>query len=466
VRELFPGGARTVSLDYLITALGFAQAAARQGTHGLKHTSPEIIWTTNRAVLVVVHGEPVLRPVPGSSLDKVVNTPALMLRESGSGKFYLAGDGQWFVADSIRGPWSLAQEPPSEVAALSPVKSAGDSVTAEQTLPRIIVSTSPAELVRTDGLPNFRPIRGTALEYAADSGSRLFYYTKDREAYLLLSGRWFKADSLRGPWTYVAPHDLPADFAKIPPGSPQAIVLASVPDTSQAELALVANSVPTTATVNRRSAKIDVKYDGEPKFKPIEGTAMSCAVNAQLPVIQLGTNYYAVDNAVWFIATSPTGPWEVASEVPEEIYTIPPSSPVYYATFASVYDADDENVEVGYTPGYTGCFEDDGTLVYGTGYDYDDWYGDDYYGWGWTYGYDYCYVPWYGWWVWRPWWTDPGGLRAALIENIYERWQSGDGVTPYDRLANAAATATQWRLYNGYPALCMAASEETRVLRQ
>ena len=27
---------------------------------------------------------------------------------------------------------------------------------------------------------------------------------------------------------HVAPHDLPADFAKIPPGSPQAVVLASV----------------------------------------------------------------------------------------------------------------------------------------------------------------------------------------------------------------------------------------------
>src|SRR5262245_1558870 len=32
VRELSPGGARTVSLDYLITALGFAQAEARRGT--------------------------------------------------------------------------------------------------------------------------------------------------------------------------------------------------------------------------------------------------------------------------------------------------------------------------------------------------------------------------------------------------------------------------------------------------
>jgi hypothetical protein len=64
VRDVVPSGARTVSLDYLITALGFAQAAARQGPRGLKHDPPEIIWATNRTVLIVINGEPVLKPVP------------------------------------------------------------------------------------------------------------------------------------------------------------------------------------------------------------------------------------------------------------------------------------------------------------------------------------------------------------------------------------------------------------------
>ena len=51
-----------------ITALGFAQAAARQGPRGLKHDPPEIIWATNRTVLILIDGEPVLRPVPGAKL--------------------------------------------------------------------------------------------------------------------------------------------------------------------------------------------------------------------------------------------------------------------------------------------------------------------------------------------------------------------------------------------------------------
>jgi hypothetical protein len=465
VREIVPSGARTISLDYLITALGFVQAAARKGTQGLKHDPPQIMWATNRTVLVIVDGEPVLRPIPNSTLERVINTPELLVHDKAGNRFYLAGDGLWFSAETTKGPWLLAQTPPADVAALSPAKSTQDSASTGQPPPRIIISTSPAELVRSDSLPDYKPIRGTALQYAADSDSQLFFHSTERAAYLLLSGRWFKAASLQGPWNYVAPRDLPSDFAKIPPNSPQAVVLASVPDTLQAELAMVASSVSTTATVKRREAEIELKYDGEPKFKPIEGTSMSYAVNAQPPVIKTGDEYYAVDDGVWFIAKSPTGPWEVATEVPEEIYTIPPSSPVYYATFAHVYDSDEENVEVGYTPGYTGTYEDDETVVYGTGWYYDPWYGDYYYGWGWTWGYGYWYVPWYGWWVWQAGWGDRGALREALIENIYDRWQSRPGVTPHDRVPGAASTALRSRDFTGHPALYGRFSGSTRPAR-
>jgi hypothetical protein len=453
VREVLPSGARTVSLDYLITALGFVQAAARQGPGGLKHTPPEILWATNRTVLVLVDGEPLRRAIPDTALERVVNTPAFLVYDKGSASFYLSGDERWFTAVTLKGPWSLAQQLPGEVAALLPAPTNAPPAARAEPPPRIIVSTTPAELLMTGGLPDFQPIRGTALQYAADTDSQLFFHTTEREAYLLISGRWYKAKSLNGPWNHVAPGDLPADFAKIPSGSPQAIVLASVPGTPQAELAVVANSVPTTATVSRRDARIEIGYDGEPQFKPIEGTQMKYAVNAQQPVILAGGKYYALDNGVWFVAEAPAGPWSVATEVPEEVYTIPPSSPVYYATFARVYQATDEEVEVGYTAGYQGAYEDEGTVVYGTGYDYEPWEGDEYYGWGWTWGYNYAYVPWYQWWVWRPWWNPPGGLRAAVIENIYDRWQGRNGITHYDGGAIRAAIPQGSGVFGGHPAL-------------
>ncbi len=448
VRELFPGGARTMSFDYLITALGFEQAAARQNAQEFNHTPPDIIWTTNRAVLVIIDGDPVFRPIPNSPFERVINTPGLMVRNPADGKFYVSGGGQWFMAGSLQGPWSYLQVPPPEVAALASSTNA-PVPPSDQPLPQIIVSTHPAELLTTYGTPDYQRIPGTSLQYAAHADGQLFFHSTQGTAYLLLSGRWFKATSLQGPWAYVSPDDLPDDFGKIPESSPRAMVLASVPGTSEAELASVANAMPTTATVSR-DTKINLTWDGAPQFKPIEGTAMSYAINAQLPVISLGTNYYAVDNAVWFVASSPSGQWEVATEVPEEIYTIPPTSPVYYATFARIYDSDTNSVEVGYTPGYTGSYENDGTTVYGTGYDYDPYYGNDYYGWGWTYGYGSWYVPWYGWWVWRPWWGGGNGLRAAIIDNIYDRWNT-PGVRPHDRVGNAGERLSA--LQNGYPSL-------------
>ena len=453
VTQLFPGGARTVSLDYLITALGFAQAAARQATpQNLNNTPPDIIWSTNRAVLVIIDGDPVFRPIPNSTLQRVINTPVFMVRNGADGKFYLSGQNLWYAADAIAGPWSLVQIVPPEVAAVTPQPDQTQSGQPQGPPPKIIVSTRPAELLVTDGMPNFQPVQGTALLYAVDCDSQLFFYPPENTAYVLLSGRWFKAASLQGPWTYVKPGDLPEEFSEIPSSSPQGVVLASVAGTPQAELAMVANSMPTTATVNRDDAKIDLSYDGgAPKFQPIEGTSMSYAINAQLPVISTGTNFYAVDNAVWFVASSPTGPWEVATEVPEEIYTIPPSSPVYYATFVRIYDSDTNTVETGYMPGYQGAYEEDGTTVYGTGYDYEPYYGNDYYGWGWTWGYNYWYVPWYGYWCWRPWWGAGNGLRAAMIDNIYDRWNT-PGVMPHDR-ATTAARAAALQNYSGYPAL-------------
>src|SRR4029077_14214960 len=83
---------------------------------------------------------------------------------------------------------------------------------------------------------------------------------------------------------------------------------------------------------------------------------------------------------VWFRAPSLTGPWVVATYVPAAIYTIPPSSRLYYGTYVKVYGATDKVVYVGYTPGYMGTVvSPDGVVVFGTGYSYQPWVGTVYY---------------------------------------------------------------------------------------
>ena len=103
--------------------------------------------------------------------------------------------------------------------------------------------------------------------------------------YILVSGRWFKGESIQGPWTFVSQKDLLADFRAIPDDSPKENVKASVPGTPQAKEALIANSLPQTAAVKKAEAKIDPpRFDGEPKLEPIGETGLHYVVNSSTPL--------------------------------------------------------------------------------------------------------------------------------------------------------------------------------------
>lgn len=188
---------------------------------------------------------------------------------------------------------------------------------------------------------------------------------KSQQFYALLAGRWFRASSLEGPWEWVPGEQLSEDFSRIPPDSPKGHVLASIPGTVQAREAVIANQIPQTATVRRSEAKLDVKYDGPPQFQPIEGTGMEYAINTPAEVIHAAGRYYSVQHGVWFVADSALGPWAVAEMIPAEIYTIPPSCPLYHDRYVYVYDSTPEYVYVGYAQGYMGAFVTDGVVVFG-----------------------------------------------------------------------------------------------------
>ena len=230
-------------------------------------------------------------------------------------------------------------------------------------------------MIEFSGAPVYAKILGTQLTYATNTKSAVFVQTNEQKYYFLVSGRWFRSASLDGPWTY-ATEDLPSDFAKIPPNGPGSNVLASVPGTQEAQDAVLLAQIPTSALVNVKEAEAQVKvqYDGQPQFKPIETTQLSYATNTQDKVIKVGDIYYLCFQAVWFMSTTPTSPWKVASSVPKEIYTIPASSPVYNVTYVTQTQTSPETVESNHTAGYLGMFlVGTGvgmTIAYGTGYYY------------------------------------------------------------------------------------------------
>ena len=63
--------------------------------------SRKIIVKHQPAVLILIDGEPKFQKIEDSKLERVVNTPYIMIKE---GKhFFLASDTQWFTAKTVMG---------------------------------------------------------------------------------------------------------------------------------------------------------------------------------------------------------------------------------------------------------------------------------------------------------------------------------------------------------------------------
>jgi hypothetical protein len=406
---------KTLALDRLAALLEVAAADKMAASVPVKNDPPKIVFSKTIAILAYVDGAPVYQKVKDTKLERVINTRVLLLRD-GDEHLLKVFDG-WLEAKQLDGEWEVVKKPGKDLEkALADAKASGqvdflpggnpNDVKTLPTLksgkvPRIVVATSPTELIVTEGEPKYVAIPGTALEFVENTTGNVFRATTDQKAYVVFSGRFFRAASLEGPWEFVASDALPADFAKIPDDSPKENVKAAVAGTPQAKEALIANAIPQTAEVSVSKAKIDApKFDGEVKLAPIEGTSLQYAVNTATPIIQVSpTSFYAVQDAVWFTGPSAGGPWTVATSVPSVIYTIPASSPLHYVTYVRIYETKGDTVYVGYTGGYYGACVSHSTVVYGTGYTYPPYVGTVWYGPPATYGVGVgmTYTPWTGW---------------------------------------------------------------------
>ncbi len=400
LRKGFGPGQRTISLDRVEASLA-AAAAAKPAAVAVANDPPRILVSETPAILVPIDGAPVLRALPRTNFQRVVNTRALILAAAGAPTLYLHVYDGWLSSDAIAGPWRLPAELPPGIDAVARQIAVtgivdlldGVGVRPKPTLasgvPTIAVSEVPAELIVFQGPPAFVPIPGTGIQRAANTAADVFLDPSARRHYVLLSGRWFSSPGLTGPWSYVSGASLPADFRRIPADSPAGVVLAAVPGTPQAEEALIANMIPETATVKRVGGPTFApRFDGEPQLARIAGTSMKYVVNSPTPIIEVDANRsYALRAGIWFMAPSITGPWLVADDLPSVISTIPPTSPLHFVTYAQIYGVTAAVVYVGYTPGYLGTVvSPDGVVVYGTGYPYTPWVGSVWYPTPATYG--------------------------------------------------------------------------------
>lgn len=408
VKAVYPTMTFTIGLDRMIASLEKLNAPVH--AIAAETQAPTIFVSTTPAILLMVEGKPVLAPIQGSTLEYLVNTNWDLFYDQSD--YYLLNGNVWLKAKELNGPWTVTTKLPAEMSKLpadqnwAEVRKAIPPTTVSASAPKVWFTDRPAELILFKDKPVYAKIPGTNLLYAANTETNVFMNEPDKELYVLLSGRWFRAATLEGPWTY-AGNDLPTDFMRIPKGQRYSVALVSVPGTQAASDAVLLSQVPTTAIVNRAQAESQVKavYAGEPQFIAIESTTMFYAVNTPNKVIRVGNVYYLCLQGIWFVSSTPTGPWKTADSVPQVIYTIPASSPVYNVTYVLVSNPTPTTVEMSYSSGYLGMFvlgaAVGATVVYGTGYYYPPYvyYGPRYpiyYPYPYTYGAAAVYNPYTG----------------------------------------------------------------------
>jgi hypothetical protein len=388
IEKSIPDEDRIISLDRVLTSIDKSQIIPKNVTD-VKADPPTIFFSKTSAILLNIDGDPIWSPIRENDLKFAVNTNWDLFQHWPTNTYYLRNENSWLKASDIKGPWVAAGDLPSSFKKLPNEenwKEVSESlkVNVIGSVPKVFVSTRPAELIAIRGEPAYSPVGGTGskLLWVSNTDSDVFRLGETGPVYYLVAGRWFSAGSFTGPWIFATPN-LPEVFKRIPLEHPRSRVLASVPGTAQAYEAILFSQIPQTARVNKKELKApEVMYNGNPEYAPIQGTQLARAVNTDKDIIKVGDLYYMCFEGVWFMGRSPNGPWAVADSVPKEIYEIPASTAAHNVTYVTVNDEDkdDDWVEFAAVAGYTGMMCAWGCAMWGTGWYYPPyyWYGGGY----------------------------------------------------------------------------------------
>ncbi len=447
ITKAIPEDDRVIALDRVLANIDKSQIMPKD-VAGIKADPPAVFFSKREAVLVNFDGEPIWSPIQGNDLKFAINTNWDLFSHEPTKTFYLRSDATWLKTSDLKGAWTAAGTLPGSFAKLpadenwKEVKGSlpGKSVPASQR-PTVLVSYQPAELILLRGEPSYVTVGNTNLLWVNNTENDVFRLGRAGAVYFLVTGRWFSAPDFTGPWTFATPN-LPEEFKRIPLEHPRSRVLASVPDTQQAVEAVLLAQVPQTARVNKNQLQApEVAYQGTPEFKPIETTTVERALNTDKDIFKVGDAYYLCYQGVWFTGKSASGPWQVASSVPTQIYQIPASSPAHHVTYVVVEDdnSNDEWVTFAYAAGYTGMMVAWGCAVWGSG-----WYYPPYVYYGGLYPIYYPHFPTYGYAAWYNPWSGTYG-RSAVAYGPY----GGMGATArYNpRTGTYARGAVAWGPY-------------------
>ena len=366
------------SVDALLAEVKLIEEQ-KAAAEGLKAEVPKILFRNGPAVLLTLEDKPAWGKSTDSAYQRLENNAAFVVRNERSGDNYLRIPPFWWTSTDLHGPWQPAETIPQAVEDQwknEPQPQLPSTDLGPLPRPEVIPLTGAAELVWTDGAPQYAPIAGTDLLYVRNTESDVFLETRTQTRYALFSGRWYRSPQSKDAWEFVASDQLPADFGRIPITSEKRHVLACVAGTPQAREAVQNAEIPQTEAVKPGPAPdLQATYDGEPQFTDIPDLGLQYAVNTPYSIFHVPGRYYWCFDGIWYDSPFAVGPWYVCVGVPRVIYLIPPSCPHYYVTYCHIFGATPNAVYVGYYPGYRGCYAWHGSVVYGTGWHYRPWIG-------------------------------------------------------------------------------------------
>ena len=354
--KLLPTGPITVT-EARVTA-SLAEQKRMTDVAGLKADPPRIMVSTTPAILVQTDGEAAYAPVKGrAGLSFVANTNWDLFRIDEGGALYLRDDTHWLTASAIGGPWTavtalppLFQDLPAEDwadarGAVPPEAYQGGKV------PKVFTTDTPAEMILFEGEPALQDVPKTSLQWASNTEADVFSTRPGSNGTCFCPA----AGSVLRNWTDHghSPRPICQPTSRTFPRTRRTTPCARpCPARRRPRRRVSRPAFPPRPGSRRARSRRTVAYAGDALFAPIEATDLSYATNTTDTMIKVGEQYFLLQDGVWFVSGSPNGPWQLAREVPDAIYAIPPSSPVYNATYVRVYDTEPDAVWYGYTMGY------------------------------------------------------------------------------------------------------------------
>lgn len=193
-----------------------------------------VFVTQKPSELILIEGQAKFVPIEGTNLSDVVNTKSNLFYHNVDKHYYFLTSGRWFRNQQLRGNWEAATDKlpadfrniPRNHARAHVLASVPGTVEAKDAVMLASVPQSAAvnrkqaaaqAQVTYVGNPEFKPISGTSLHYAANTPADVIQHGD--KYYLLQEGVWFVSGSPNGPWEVA--DTIPQEIYKIPPESPK-----------------------------------------------------------------------------------------------------------------------------------------------------------------------------------------------------------------------------------------------------